>query len=87
MIPIDINRKPWQNEQSLRIALDAMPVGVSWATLVDQNIVYTNRRFTEIFGYSTGDLGNISAWVEKYPILSERAMAALEVGPIPRSPR
>ncbi len=76
MIPIDNPHKPWQNEHSLRIALDAMPVGVSWATLADRNIVYTNRRFTEIFGYVVGDLGSISAWIEKYPILSERAMAS-----------
>ncbi len=80
MIPIDNTRKPWQNEQSLRIVLDAMPVGVSWATLADQNIVYTNRRFTEIFGYIVGDLGNISAWIEKYPIASERAMASSKWG-------
>jgi PAS domain-containing protein len=48
-----------------------MPVGVSWATLVDHKIVYTNRRFTEIFGYVVGELENISDWIEKYPILSE----------------
>jgi diguanylate cyclase (GGDEF)-like protein/PAS domain S-box-containing protein len=80
MIPIDNTGKPWQDEHSLRIALDAMPVGVSWATLVDQNIVYTNRRFTEIFGYVVGDLGNVSAWMEKYPIQAERAMASTKWG-------
>ena len=65
MMPIDNTIKPWKNEQSLRVVLDAMPVGVSWATLDDGKIVYVNRRFTEIFGYVVGDLDDISAWLKK----------------------
>jgi diguanylate cyclase (GGDEF)-like protein/PAS domain S-box-containing protein len=86
MIPIDNTGKPWQNEQSLQIVLDAMPVGVSWATLVDRKIVYINRRFTEIFGYVLGDLENIPAWIEKYPIPSERAMAIARWGQYSEAP-
>jgi diguanylate cyclase (GGDEF)-like protein/PAS domain S-box-containing protein len=79
-MPSDNSGKPWRNEQSLRIALNAMPVGVSWATLADQKIVYMNRKFTEIFGYVVGDFENISDWIEKYPILSDRAMASAKWG-------
>jgi diguanylate cyclase (GGDEF)-like protein/PAS domain S-box-containing protein len=81
MMPIDNTIKPWKNEQSLRVVLDAMPVGVSWATLDDGKIVYVNRRFTEIFGYVVGDLDDISAWLKKYPIPSERAAASAKWGP------
>jgi PAS domain S-box-containing protein len=80
MMPSDNTGKPWQNEQSFRIALDAMPVGVSWATLLDRKIVYMNRRFTEIFGYVVGDFENVSDWIGKYTILSERAMASAKWG-------
>jgi diguanylate cyclase (GGDEF)-like protein/PAS domain S-box-containing protein len=75
MMPSSNALNPWQHEQSLRIALDAMPVGVSWATLADQKIVYMNRAFTEIFGYVVGDFESISDWIGKYPILSDRTMA------------
>ncbi len=72
--------KPWQNEHSLKIALDSMPVGVSWATLGDQKIVYMNRRFTEDFGYVVGDFEDISDWIAKYPVESQRAMAGSKWG-------
>jgi diguanylate cyclase (GGDEF)-like protein/PAS domain S-box-containing protein len=52
-----------------------MPVGVSWATLADQKIVYMNRHFTEVFGYVVGDFECISDWIGKYPVLSDRDMA------------
>ncbi len=57
------------------IALDAMPVGVSWATLGDQKIVFMNRTFTEIFGYVVGDFIDIPDWTLKYPILEQRERA------------
>src|ERR1039457_7072646 len=86
MIPIDNTGKPWQNEQSLQIVLDAMPVGVSWAALGDRKIVYANRKFTEIFGYVVGELENISDWMEKYPIPSEREMASTRWGQYFKAP-
>lgn len=76
MAPDDNTGQLWQNEHPLKIALDAMPVGVSWATLSDQKIVYMNRRFTETFGYVVGDFENISDWIGKYPIESERTKAS-----------
>ncbi len=64
-----------QNAQALWIALDAMPVGVSWATVDDQKIVFMNRTFTEMFGYVVGDFTDIPDWTLKYPILDERERA------------
>ncbi len=64
-----------QNSQALWIALDAMPVGVSWATLHDQKIVFMNRMCTEIFGYVVEDFTDISSWVQKYPNPEERELA------------
>jgi diguanylate cyclase (GGDEF)-like protein len=63
----------------LRIALDAMPVAVSWATLADQKIEFTNRKFIEMFGYKPGDFKTVTEWVERTYIDSaqrERAAAA-----------
>lgn len=67
--------RPWEHEQSLLIALGAMPVGISWATLSDQRIVYMNRKFTEIFGYVLGDFEFISDWIARYPAALDRSMA------------
>ncbi len=78
--------RPWQHDPSLAMALQAMPVGVSWATLADQKIVYMNRRFTEIFGYVVGDFQNISDWIGKYPIPAERAMAGARWGEYFKNP-
>src|SRR5579859_6060064 len=50
--------------QSLEIALSAMPVGVSWATLADQKIIFMNRKFTEIFGYTLEDVNNLNDWID-----------------------
>ncbi|WP_213805345.1 diguanylate cyclase [Granulicella sp. dw_53] len=45
--------------------VDAIPVGVSWASLIDQKIVYTNRMFTELFGYRIQDLTSTAEFVAK----------------------
>ncbi len=60
------------SEQALWIALDAMPVAVSWATLADMKIVFMNRTFTEMFGYVVSDFPDIPAWTLKYPHPDER---------------
>ncbi|WP_263350864.1 sensor domain-containing diguanylate cyclase [Acidicapsa acidisoli] len=57
-----------QNPHSLEVVLSAMPVGVSWANLADQKIVFMNRKFTEIFGYTLSDFEDISDWNRRvYP--------------------
>src|SRR5258708_868815 len=53
-----------------------MPVGISWATLSDQKIVFMNRKFTEIFGYKMGDFEDIANWIEQtYPSPEDLALA------------
>jgi diguanylate cyclase (GGDEF)-like protein/PAS domain S-box-containing protein len=62
---------------ALETALSAMPVGVSWATLSDQKIVFMNRKFTEIFGYQVGDFQDITDWREQtYPFAEDRERSA-----------
>ncbi|MES2392259.1 MAG: diguanylate cyclase [Acidobacteriota bacterium] len=66
-----------QEASSLKVALDNMPVGISWATLDDKKIVFMNRRFTEMFGYGLEDITTIGEWLEKaYPFPEDRALAA-----------
>jgi diguanylate cyclase (GGDEF)-like protein/PAS domain S-box-containing protein len=57
-----------QSPNSLEAVLSAMPVGVSWANLSDGKIVFMNRKFTEIFGYTLNDFENIYDWNRRvYP--------------------
>ena len=66
-----------QSAQALRVAIDAMPVGVSWANLSDRKILFMNRKFTEIFGYIVTDFADIAGWVEQtYPFAEDRAQVA-----------
>ncbi|ADV83198.1 diguanylate cyclase domain-containing protein [Terriglobus saanensis] len=68
-------QKARQDGRALEMALSAMPVAISWATLADQKIIFMNRKFTETFGYEVGDFANISEWIEKtYPFLEDRAL-------------
>jgi len=65
-----------QSAEALRIAIEAMPVGVSWARLSDQKILFMNRTFTEIFGYQDQDFTNITDWIERaYPYAEDRTRA------------
>jgi diguanylate cyclase (GGDEF)-like protein/PAS domain S-box-containing protein len=58
-----------------------MPVGVSWANLADQKIVFMNRKFTEIFGYVVGDFEGITDWIEEtYPFAEDRQRANAKWG-------
>ncbi len=64
------------NARSLEIALGAMPIGISWASVADQKILFMNRTFTDIFGYVLGDFANIVDWIDKtYPFPDDRALA------------
>jgi diguanylate cyclase (GGDEF)-like protein/PAS domain S-box-containing protein len=66
-----------QSVRALRAAIDAMPVGVSWAGLQDGRIRFINRKFTEIFGYLPGEFESVQEWVERtYPYADDRALVA-----------
>jgi len=60
-----------QNAHSLRLVLSAMPIGVSWANLADQKILFMNQKFMEIFGYALSDFENISDWNAKVYLFEE----------------
>ena len=49
------------NEKRLQTLMDAAPVGVSWSDTAG-NIVYCNRKFTELFGYTLQDIPTIDDW-------------------------
>jgi diguanylate cyclase (GGDEF)-like protein/PAS domain S-box-containing protein len=65
-----------QSTHLLQIALNAMPVGVAWANLADLNILFMNRKFTELFGYKLNDFVDIRHWIAaSYPVAEDRALA------------
>ncbi len=67
---------PTPSARSLEIALSAMPIGISWASVTDHKILFMNRAFTEIFGYVVGDFVDIEEWIDKtYPFPDDRSMA------------
>jgi diguanylate cyclase (GGDEF)-like protein/PAS domain S-box-containing protein len=66
-----------RNAHSLRLVLSAMPIGVSWANLADQKIVFMNHKFTEIFGYKLSDFADIADWNERvYPFAEDKTLIA-----------
>jgi PAS domain-containing protein len=48
-----------------------MPIGVSWANLADQKILFMNQKFIEIFGYVLSDFENISDWNARVYLFDE----------------
>ncbi len=49
----------------ITIAMDAMPIGISWATLANGKIVFMNQMFTRMFGYTLGDFRDLQDWMQK----------------------
>ncbi len=64
-----------EQTRALEIALDAMPVAVSWASLKDQRILYMNRTFRQTFGYELEDVPTIGDWIGAYPEETDRILA------------
>ena len=65
----------------MEVALESMPVGVSWAKVEDQSIVFTNRAFQEMFGYTAHEFTDINDWIERaYPEQADRTLARQKWG-------
>ena len=61
----------------LQLALEALPIGIFWASLKDRSILSMNRRFKEEFGYQPGDFDDADDWIAKaYPFAEDRQFAA-----------
>ena len=76
-LPEDVSRSAY----ALEVALESMPVGVSWAKVEDQSLVFTNRAFQEMFGYTAHDFKDIDDWIERaYPESEHRALARQKWG-------
>jgi PAS domain S-box-containing protein len=54
----------YENEKQLRNLMENAPVAVSWADQ-NNNIIFINNRFREIFGYSLEDIPTLKEWVNK----------------------
>jgi diguanylate cyclase (GGDEF)-like protein/PAS domain S-box-containing protein len=48
-----------------------MPIGVSWANLADQKILFMNHKFMEIFGYTLSDFKDIPDWNARVYLFDE----------------
>lgn len=71
-----LTQEALRSADALEVALECMPVGISWATVDTQKIVFTNRTFTELFGYSARDFSDIDDWIERaYPNHEDRVLA------------
>ena len=61
------------SEWRLKVVLNSMPIPASWARISDMRIIFTNRKFTETYGYSLDDLTTIPEWIEMaYPNAEDR---------------
>ena len=52
-------------DDKLRLVLDRMPVGITWANLEDGTVAFANRRFTDLTGYTLEDIPNIGVFYRK----------------------
>lgn len=69
------------NAHALEVALNSLPIGISWARVEDQTIIFTNRKFTQLFGYVASDFGSIDDWIDRaYPSQSDQALARRKWG-------
>ena len=76
-----LDRDKSRSAHALEVALESMPIGVSWARVDDQAIVFTNRRFTEIFGYTARDFETIDDWIDRaYLLVEDRKLARQKWG-------
>ncbi|MEI2417774.1 sensor domain-containing diguanylate cyclase [Orrella sp. JC864] len=53
------------SSRDLHIVLDAMPIPLSWATLHDRRIRFTNRAFRTVLGYEDGSFATVEDWIER----------------------
>lgn len=51
-------------DERLKLVLDSMPVGVTWASLEDGTLAYANRRFSELTGYQIADIPTLNDFLE-----------------------
>ena len=76
-----VSQDDLRSKRALEVALDTMPVGVSWARVSDQSIVFVNRTFKQMFGYEAGDFSSIDDWIDKaYPVAEDRDLARKKWG-------
>ncbi len=50
-----------QKQEEPRLAMDIIPAGIFWSDS-EGNILYANRKFQELFGYTAEDIPTIAAW-------------------------
>ena len=61
---------PWKS------LLPACPSASPWARVEDREIIFTNRKFRELFGYTEKDFTDITDWIERaYPYPEDRDLA------------
>ena len=61
------------SDGNLHIILDAMPTPLSWATIDDGLVRFTNRAFESIFGFTEADFPSMRDWFEATgPLVSQR---------------
>jgi PAS domain S-box-containing protein len=55
------------NEKRLQTLMDVAPVGISWAD-PSENLLYCNKKFTQLFGYTAEDIPTYEDWRRRaYP--------------------
>ena len=66
-------------QNRLEAVLDGMPVAVSWADLKNEEIVFQNKKFREMFGYQLGDHKTVTEWIQKTYINPEHVDRAMQM--------
>lgn len=50
------------SEESIRLIIDASPVAGVVSSGTDERVLFINRKFTDLFGYTLGDMPDVEHW-------------------------
>lgn len=57
-----------RSEERMRMILDLLPVPIAISEGADERVLLYNRKFHEVFGYSSEEVSDVEAWFERaYP--------------------
>jgi diguanylate cyclase (GGDEF)-like protein len=65
-------------DDRMKVALNAMPVAISWSRIDDDVVEFMNRRFTAVTGYSLAEAGTVSDMISRLFAVREQADHAIE---------
>jgi len=74
VVPIGLKTRM---DDRMKVALNAMPVAISWNRIDDGVVEFMNQRFTDLTGYTLADAGNVEDLIRNTFAVRQQADAAI----------